>query len=95
MQLSERIIVHCKQDQLPELEAHVAAWIRDGVKYVGIVGPNASAIEEAIDDLCVGNGSNAYFMMTASHADGETISDAVELAESFFQFRGVIQTIEL
>jgi hypothetical protein len=51
------------------------------VKYVGVVGIEAARIEDAIDDLCVGDGSTPYFMLTASHGADESVDDAVFLAE--------------
>ncbi len=58
----------------------MAAWIKSGVRYVGVVGPNASRIEDVIDGLCVGDGSSPYDMLTAFHEPPETAQDAIALA---------------
>ncbi|MBD7923742.1 hypothetical protein [Xanthomonas bonasiae] len=76
-----KIVLHSLHGYRTGLEPLVADWIREGVKYVGVIGVDATRIEEAIDDLCTGDGSNPYFMLTASHGQGETLADAVLLAE--------------
>jgi hypothetical protein len=81
MAVARKIVLHSLRGYRPELEALVANWILDGVKYVGVVGIEAARIEEAIDDLCVGDGSTPYFMLTASHGADESVDDAVFLAE--------------
>ena len=76
----KKVVLHSLQGYRPELDALVADWIREGIKYVGIVGVEASRIEDAIDWLCIGDGSNAYFMLTASHGPDESFDDAMLLA---------------
>jgi hypothetical protein len=60
----------------------VEAWVLEGVRYVGVVGVDASRIEDIIDELCVGDGSSPYFMLTAAHDSTESVEDAVMRAES-------------
>lgn len=67
----------------PELASLVAVWIKEGVRYVGVVGVDAPRIEDAIDELCIGDGAEPYFMLTASHDVEETVEDAVFLAGNF------------
>lgn len=59
----------------------VQEWIQGGVKYVGVVGVDAARIEDAIDDVCIGDGSDSYFMLTAAHGPDETLEDAILMAE--------------
>jgi hypothetical protein len=77
-----KIVLHSKRGYHPDLDALVADWMNEGVKYVGVIGVNASYVEDMIDELCVGDGSNPYFMLTASHGADETLDDAVFLAET-------------
>ncbi|MGO4551875.1 hypothetical protein AB4059_12315 [Lysobacter sp. 2RAF19] len=76
-----KIVLHSTLGYRPELNTLIASWIREGVKYVGVVGVEAARIEDAIDDLCIGDGATPYFMLTASHGADETLDDAVFLAE--------------
>jgi hypothetical protein len=80
MTASRKIVLHSLHGYRPELDAVVAQWIQERVGYVGVVGVDASKIEGIIDDLCVGDGSNSYFMLTASHGSDETLQDAIFLA---------------
>jgi hypothetical protein len=76
-----KVVLHSLQGYRPELDAIVVQWIQERVKYVGIVGVDVSRIEDIIDDLCVGDGSNSYYMVTVSHSPDETLQDAIFLAE--------------
>lgn len=76
-----KIVVVSTQGYRRELDALVAGWIKEGVTYVGVVGVDSSNLEDVIDDLCIGVGTDPYFMFTASHGDDETVDDAVELAK--------------
>jgi hypothetical protein len=75
-----KVVLHSLSGYRPELDALVRQWIERGVKYVGVVGVEAAHIEDVIDDLCVGDGTQPYFMLTASHGPEETVADAIELA---------------
>ncbi|MCW4456373.1 hypothetical protein OK348_16455 [Flavobacterium sp. MXW15] len=81
MTAPRKIVLHSLHGYRPELDSLVAGWIEEGVKYVGVVGVDAAWIEDAIDSMCVGDGSAPYFMLTASHGPDETLADAVFLAE--------------
>ena len=95
MATSRTIVLHSLHGYRPELDAIVAQWIQEQVGYVGIVGVDASRIEDVIDDLCVGDGSNSYFMVTASHGPDETLQDAIFLAEHFSgELGGDVSTVE-
>ncbi|WP_395120834.1 hypothetical protein ACFCQI_07595 [Rhodanobacter sp. FW102-FHT14D06] len=95
MATSRKIVLHSLHGHRQELNAIVTQWIRDQVGYVGVVGVDASKIEDAIDDLCVGDGSNSYFMVTASHSSDETLQDAIFFAEQFSgELAGDVSVVE-
>ncbi|WP_331713449.1 hypothetical protein [Noviluteimonas gilva] len=90
-----KIVLHSIHGYRPELEVLVAGWMREGVKYVGVVGLDASRIEDAIDDICTGDGADPYFMVTAWHDGDETLADAVFLAEQLSdEFEGPATVVE-
>ena len=96
MSAPRKIVLHSLRGYQADLESLVASWIDDGVKYVGVVGVDAVRIEDAIDELCVGDGSAPYFMLTASHGPEETLEDAVLLAEQLSdEFAGPATVVEL
>jgi hypothetical protein len=80
MQPAPKIVLHSTSGLRPGLDVLVAEWMREGVRYVGVVGLDAEDIVEAIDWFCIGDGSNPYDMLTASHTDPETMDDAIALA---------------
>ena len=73
MATARKIVLHSLHGYRPELDAIVAQWIREQVKYVGVVGVDASRIEDIIDELCIGDGSSPYFMVTAFHDQSESV----------------------
>jgi hypothetical protein len=67
-------------DRLPPF---VEACIRDGVALIAVVGEGCADIEERIDDLVVGDGSDSSrFIVTSSHV-GETVEEVMQFAEMF------------
>ena len=95
MATSRKIVLHSLHGYRPELDAIVAQWIQEQISYVGVVGIDASRIEDAIDDLCVGDGSNPYFLLTASHGPDETLQDAIFLAEQLSgELAGNVRVVE-
>ncbi|MBD9480318.1 hypothetical protein [Pseudoxanthomonas sp. PXM02] len=95
MTLPRKIVIHSLNGLRPSLTGMVRDWIRDGVQYVGVVGHEAARIEDAIDDLCVGDGADPYFMVTAAHDGTETLEDAVFLAEQILTIPGPVAVVEL
>jgi len=64
--------------QLPEF---VEQCLRDQVTLIAIIGDGCAAIEDEIDDLIVGDGSDeTRFITTTSHPD-ESLEDVMEFAE--------------
>lgn len=95
MATSRKIVLHSLHGYRPVLDAIVAQWIQERVGYVGVVGIDASRIEDVIDELCVGDGSNSYFMLTASHGSNETLQDAILLAEQLSgELAGDVRVVE-
>ena len=95
MAFPPKIVIHSLSGLRPELTGMVRDWIRDGVQYVGVVGREAARIEDAVDDLCIGDGTEPYFMLTAAHDDTETLEDAVFLAEHISTIPGPVTVVEL
>ena len=95
MTVPRKIVLHSLHGYRPALDGLVHEWIQEGVKYVGVVGLDASKIEDIIDDLCVGDGSAPYFMLTASHGPDEQLEEAVFLAEQLTdEFAGKAVVVE-
>ena len=74
----------------------IESYIQNRVQYIGIVGKDSSRIEDIINEIIVGDGSeNRPFILTAFHPN-ESIDDAVELAMSLSEeFTGEVQIVTL
>lgn len=95
MTAPRKIVLHSLHGYRPALDGLVHEWIQEGVKYVGVIGVDAAKIEDIIDELCVGDGADSYFMLTASHGPDEQLQDAVLLAEQLTdEFAGKVVVVE-
>jgi hypothetical protein len=61
-----------------------------------VVRGDCQRIEDIIDDLCVGDGSDPYFMITTSHPD-ETLEEVMVFDEVFSEdkFGTKVEMVEL
>jgi hypothetical protein len=92
---AKKIVLHTPNGYSAALDALVAQFIKDGVTFVGVVGKDCSKIECIVDEICVGDGSNAYFILTSSHPE-ESLEEASIFARSLTgEFSGEIQVVEL
>jgi hypothetical protein len=91
-----RIVLHSLTGAPKGIDALVESFLRDGVKFVGVVGRNASRIEDMVDEAVVGDGSDdSRFLLTSSHED-ETLDEAVEFARSLSSEYGQgVQIVEV
>jgi hypothetical protein len=78
------------------LEPFVEQCLRDGVKFVAVMGDNCARIEELIDELVVGDGSDdGRFILTSSHPD-ERLESVIDFASSLTgEYEGEVEVIEL
>jgi len=74
----------------------VEAFLRDGVKFVGVVGVDAAHVEDLIDELVVGDGSdNERFILTSSH-EHESLDEAVQFARNLTgEYAGEVQVVDV
>lgn len=94
--IAPKILLKSTTGYRPELDGLVTSWMQRGVKYCGVYGVDASHVEDAIDELCIGDGSNPYDMLTAFHDESERLEEALELADSISEEFGIgIELVEL
>jgi hypothetical protein len=88
---ANKVVVHSRSSDSVALAHWVEQWLRDGVSYVGVVGVNASALEDVVDWTCIElslrdgrepGGDDGYDILTAFHQADECLDDAIELARS-------------
>ena len=80
-----KIVLHCPNGEPSGLDALVEAFLKDGVIFVGVVGKDASRIEDIIDEIVVGDGSDEsrFTKITTSFHEHETVEDVLEFARSW------------
>ncbi|HZK81656.1 MAG TPA: hypothetical protein VFC46_11325 [Humisphaera sp.] len=76
------------------LEPFVETCLRDGVDLIVIVGNGASKIDDLIDEIVVGDGSDRTRFIVTSFHENETVEEVLEFAQNWKkdQFG---QTVEL
>ena len=93
MNYAPKIVLQLPLSNPNLLEPFVEACLRDGVSLIAVVGEGGSKIENLIDKLVVGDGSDrSRFIVTTSHP-GETVEEVMEYARSWDEERG--QPVEL
>jgi len=76
MRYGRKIVLHCLSGYKPELDEMVEQFLRDGVVFVGVVGKDCSRVDDIIDELVVGDGSDeTRFILTSFH-EGESLDEA-------------------
>ncbi len=91
-----KIVLHCPNGEPSGLDALVETFLKDGVIFVGVVGKDASRIEDIIDEVVVGDGSDdSSTLLTSSHED-ETLEQALHFAQMLTgEFAGEVQVVEV
>ncbi len=83
MSYSQRLILHAPFWDSPALEEFVEKCIQDKVVLVCVVGNDCARVEDVIDELVVGDGSDPErFLNTTSHPN-DTIGEARKFAEAW------------
>jgi hypothetical protein len=81
MMLARKIILHSPVSNEAALASFVEQCLDNGVSLIAIVGPGSVELENQIDLLIVGDGSNPdRFICTTSHPD-DTHDDVVNMVE--------------
>ena len=80
MPFAPKIVLHCLSGYRMELDALVEQFLADGVEFVGVVGTDCALVEDIIDELVVGDGSDeSRFILTSAHP-GESVEEVVAFA---------------
>ena len=78
-----KVILNCRSGSNAPLATFVDQCLRDGVRLVAVMGTGCQEVEDIIDELVVGDGSDdGRFLLTSAHP-GESLEDVLEFAGSF------------
>ena len=93
MRYPPRVVLRLPLYKSWALAEFVEACLRDNVALIAIVGPGCAEMEDTIDELIAGDGSDdSRFIVTSSHP-GETMEDVLEFASTWTDPRPGIQVI--
>lgn len=68
MNMARKVILHSPISDEQRLDAFVEQCLLDEVALIAVVGPDCSRIEDIIDEIVVGDGSDPErFLCTTSH----------------------------
>lgn len=83
MAYEKKVVLICSAGYELALDQMVEDFLRDSVALVAVMGKDCAKVEDIIDDLIVGDGSNPErFIVTTSHP-GESLKDVIAFAELF------------
>ncbi len=96
MPYAEKIILFIvSTDYEASLEKLVKELMQDGVTFVSVLGDDCQRAEEIIDELCVGDGTVDYSMLTSSHP-GESLDEVIEFSDPLSnEFAGKAQIVKI
>lgn len=80
MLIEPKIVLELPLSDVSLLAAFVEQCIADNVSLIAVVGEGCERIEDEIDWLIVGDGSDDSRFITTSSHPGETVEDATEFA---------------
>jgi hypothetical protein len=78
-----KIVLQLPVSRLDLLEPFVEACLRDGVDLIAIVGQGANKMDDLIDEIVVGDGSDGSRFVNTSFHESETVEDVLEFARSW------------
>ncbi len=71
-----------------KLEPFVEVCLMDGVALIAVWGEGCGAIEDLIDEIVVGDGSDDSRYITTSAHEGETLEEVIEFARTWVTEQG-------
>jgi hypothetical protein len=88
MAFAPKLILHSPVSDERLLDGFVEQCLRDGVSLLAIIGPGCSDLEEVIDWIVVGDGSDpSRFLCTTSHPD-EDFDTVLNMAQTWERDKG-------
>jgi hypothetical protein len=88
MTFARKIILHSPVSDERLLDEFVERCLRDKVSLVAVVGPGCARLEDIIDEIVVGDGSDPVrFLCTTSHPH-EPLDEVVNMVECWELERG-------
>ncbi|QHL92091.1 hypothetical protein GVO57_14085 (plasmid) [Sphingomonas changnyeongensis] len=88
MPFARKLILHLPISDETLLDGFVEQCLKDGVSLVAVVGPDCARVEDVIDEIVVGDGSDeTRYLYTSSHPD-EPLEDVLNIVMTWEYERG-------
>lgn len=88
MTYARKILLYSPVADESQLDPFVEQCLKDDVSIVAVFGPGSRRIEDIIDEIVVGDGSNPdRFLCTTSHPD-EPLEDVLNMLQNWEMDRG-------
>jgi hypothetical protein len=88
-----KVVLHSPVDETA-LEEFVDKCLRDGVVSISVVGDRCDVVEDLLDDLLIGDGSERRFIVTTAHV-GESAEEVVEFVRTYMPPEGDPEVISI
>jgi hypothetical protein len=83
MKFARKLILHSPVSDEGLLDPFVEQCLRDGVSLLAIAGPGSSRLEDIVDEIVVGDGSDPNrSLCTTAHPD-EPLEDVLNMAKAW------------
>lgn len=93
--LAEKVILHSPVSDERLLDDFVEQCLRDKVSILAVVGPGCSRLEDVIDEIVVGDGSDeSRFLLTSSHPNS-ALEDVMRMLVVEMVGGGQVQEVHL
>lgn len=77
------VILHTPLADPSKLDQFVEDCLREGIRLIAVAGPDADLIEDTIDEIVVGDGSQDDRLIVTSNHAGEPLEDVLLFASSW------------
>lgn len=88
-----KVVLHSPVDETG-LDALVEKCLQDGVVSISVVGDGCDMVENLLDDLLIGDGSERRFIVTTAHV-GESVEEVVEFVRTWMPPEGDPEEISI
>ncbi len=95
MAFARKVLLHTPISDEQLLDDFVERCLRDRVEIVAVFGPGGARIKDLIDELVVGDGSDASrFLLTSSHPN-DALEDVMNMLVVEIGFDASVQEVRL
>lgn len=88
MKFARKIVLHVPVSDETLLQRFVEQCLNDGVSLVAIVGPGCARVEDIIDEIVVGDGSDGTRFLCSTSHPGERFEDVFNMVTAWEFERG-------